>query len=141
MTKRDNTELTREELLASNEMQPRFESIRMGQILKVRVAQLGGEKATWILESSDGNINHLRFYVCGRDWTMGENFRVTSSIEGRDMVCKIWEFEGPWGEADAAAEQKMRIDQKGCLRLKNLFPLFLHGKLMHLSTVFIARKI
>ena len=43
--------------------------------------------------------------------------RVTSSIEGRDMVCKIWEFEGPWGEADAAAEQKMRIDQKGCLRL------------------------
>ena len=67
--------------------------------------------------------------------------RVTSSIEGRDMVCKIWEFEGPWGEADAAAEQKMRIDQKGCLRLKFLFPHILHDKLMHLSTVFIARRI
>ena len=101
--KRDKTELTREELLASSEMQPSHESIRMGQILKVRVAQLGGKEATWILESSDGHQIHLRIKVCGRDWTMGE-IRVTSGIEGRDMVCKIWEFEGSWGKA---AEQKM----------------------------------
>ena len=129
VTKKDKTELTREEWLAFSDMPP---SLRMGEVLEVRATQLGGKEAAWILEwaSSGGNLTYDILQVCASDCIIGKNRRVTCGIEGRAIVSKVW--------ADFVfGEEKMWIDQTGCLQLRNTS----QNKWMSVSQVFIARRI
>ena len=91
------------------------------------------KEADWILEytSSGGNLRRHMFRLCGFD-----HIRREYSIEGRAMVYKMW-------SDIVSAEEKLWIDQKGCLRLKTTlqFPVASLGTWVHISEVSIARRI
>ena len=132
VSKKDKAEFTREERIALSEMQPSLDAIQMGQVLEVRATHLGRKGAAWILEraSSSGNLPYDILQVCASDRIIGKNRRVSCGIEGRAIVSKVW-AENVFGE------EKMWIDQKGCLQLRNTS----QNKWMHVSKVFIARRI
>ena len=95
------------------------------------------KEADWILEytSSGGNLRRHMFRLCGFDHIRREN-RSTCSIEGRATVYKMW-------SDIVSAEEKLWIDQKGCLRLKTTlqFPVASLGTWVYISEVSIARRI
>ena len=129
VSKKDKTEFTREEMIAL--MQLSHDAIQMGQVLEVRPTQLGSKKAAWILEraSSGGNLPHDKWQVCASDRIRGKN-RYQGGVEGRAIVRKVWtEF--------VFGEDKMWIDQEGCLQLSNTS----QTKWANVSEVFIARRI
>ena len=130
VSKKDKTEFTREEMIAL--MQLSHDAIQMGQVLQVRATQLGSKEAAWILAraSSGGNLTYDILQVCDHDRIIRKNRRVTCGIEGRAIVSKVW--------ADFVfGEEKMWIDQTGCLQLRNTS----QNKWMKVSKVFIARRI